>query len=455
MSNQSLGNRVQEDLTQAVASELLPEDVQQRAIQLLERLRKPVRLGIMGFPGSGKSTLLNLLIGADVLKENVQLPTLQLTYNDVAESICTLSDGSKTTLASTDAHEIAELSPVFVEMRMALPALTKISVLEIVTPDDATSLHRATQWAAKRCDVALWCSQGFNQTEQSIWGQMPDLIKDHSFLMLTKADFLQANGIMDSTMDAVRAVAVDEFTQILPIATQQALAARRPDGTVDKAIMRASGGLSLISSVLKQVEQGRQSAVDMADILLHQHAELLKAPAPKAETPVTAEPSLPVEPESVDSSADEIETAIASTVAKAETPKPAVDPAKTRAEEPLAAQQESDVVVLLPATRVAYENALQYIMTESRALLDLAEKMGDAAPAKIIAKAVEHVQWLSEYLNENGDDADPLLIQARDAALDAADLVQLMQMEKRDSAAIEALSLLLQLKHELQADLAA
>ena len=65
------------------------------------------------------------------------------------------------------------------------------------------------------------------------------------------------------------------------------------------------------------------------------------------------------------------------------------------------------------------------------------------------------MQWLSDYLMENGDDMDDLLQQTRDAAMDAADLVQLMQMEKRDSAAIEAVSLLLQLKHELQADLVA
>jgi len=68
---------------------------------------------------------------------------------------------------------------------------------------------------------------------------------------------------------------------------------------------------------------------------------------------------------------------------------------------------------------------------------------------------VEHLQWLSEYLNANGDDADPALTRVRDTAMDAADLVQLMQMEKRDSAAVEALSLMIQIKHELQADLAA
>jgi hypothetical protein len=81
--------------------------------------------------------------------------------------------------------------------------------------------------------------------------------------------------------------------------------------------------------------------------------------------------------------------------------------------------------------------------------------MGDGAPSAIMAQAVEHVQWVSDHLNENGDDADDALQVARDTAMDAADLVQLMQMEKRDSAAVEALSLLVQLKHELQADLAA
>lgn len=43
----------------------------------------------------------------------------------------------------------------------------------------------------------------------------------------------------------------------------------------------------------------------------------------------------------------------------------------------------------------------------------------------------------------------------RDTAFDAADMVQLMQMEKQGSAALEAVTLMLQIKRELQADLAA
>lgn len=443
MSNQSRGNRVQDELTQAVAAMRLPEDVQQRAEKLLERLRQPVRLALMGLPGSGKSALLNLLVGADVVPEGVGLPTLQLIYGPTEQTICTLPDGTRQTLPHGDASEIAELSPVFVEMQMNLPALAKISVLEVVTPADPTALHRATQWAAKRCDIALWCTQVFNEDEQRIWAQMPDLIKDHAFLMITKADMLKANGILDQTSDAVRNVASDEFNQIMPIATTQAVAARKADGSVDKGQMRNSGGLALISAVLKHVELGRESAVDMAEVLLLQHADLLDSAKETTEPPAETESVSPIDAAP--------QKPVLATVAQIETPAPPSEPAAATPEKPAT----QNVVTLRPATREAYQHVLDYIISQSRALIDQAQKVGDAAPAQIMAKTVEHVQWLSDYLNEHGDDSDPALIRARDTAMDAADLVQLMQMEKRDSATVEALSLMIQIKHELQAELAA
>jgi len=395
MSNRSLAARVQEDLAQAVASGLLPASVQERAEKLLERLKTPVRVSLLGLPGSGKSTVLNLLLGAIAVPVNVPFPTLQLTYGDPAH---------------------ADLSPAFVEMQMPLPALGKISLLEVVTPDDPLALDRSSQWAAKRSDVAIWCTGNFNEVEQSLWARMPDHLKDHSFLMVTRADVLIAMNELDATMDAIEEVARDEFTQILPIASKQAIAARRPNGTVDKALMRSSGGSALISAVLKQVDMGRQTAVDLADILLHQHADELKPlkDAP-AEPVVAAAPPKPA------------------TTSAPERPKPRVaaplsDPRV--APEVVATAQKSTAPALQPATRKAYENAVSYILTNSQEMADLVTDGDDDVPRKIIAKAVEQVQW-------------------------AADLVQLMQMEKRDSAAIEAVSLLLQLKHELQADLVA
>ena len=159
MSNQSLEARVLDRLSRAAQSGLLPAAEQNEAEKLLARLQQPVRLALMGMPSSGKSSLLNLLAGADVLPEGVRLPTLQLRYGSHNKAVCTLPDGTKQTLVDASAHDIAALSPVFVEMELPLPALAKISLLETVAPNDPNAMHRASQWAAKRADVVLWCTR--------------------------------------------------------------------------------------------------------------------------------------------------------------------------------------------------------------------------------------------------------------------------------------------------------
>lgn len=449
MSNRSRTTTFQDELLYAISTQLLPPEAQERALKLYERMKKPVRIALMGMPEAGKSTLMSLLVGAEVVPEDVVLPTLHLEYGEETETICTLPDGSKQTLPHANAREIAALSPVFVEMKMPLVALNKITVLEVVAPADADAMHRACQWASKRCDIAMWCTQGYGQTEQLIWSQMPEVIKSNAFLMITKADSLERRGILDAAEAAVRSVASGNFDQIFTIATKEALSSRHPDGTVNRELMRQSGGLRLISAVMKRVEVRKQPSVDAAEILLRDNAAALGRVDPKAadsakNESVLDEVSAPQKPEEP-------------TVAQRETrPEPKIGARLALiAKSAKAASEVRNEPPLQPATRDAYEHVLDYIVDQSRSLIDLAEKLGDAAPAQIMAKAVEHVQWLSDYLNENGDDADPGMSRTRDMAMDAADLVQLMQMEKRDSAAVEALSLMVQIKHELQAELAA
>ncbi|WP_342069118.1 hypothetical protein [Yoonia algicola] len=494
MSNQSLGNRVQSELKQAVDSGLLPDSDHQKAEMLLDRLQKPVRLAILGMPGSGKSRLLNLLVGDDVIPEGVHLPTLQLVYGETAKSVCTLPDGSKEQFDSVDSDMIAGLSPVFVEMQMPLPALRKISVLEVVAPSDTNAIHRASQWASKRSDVALWCTRGFTEPEQRIWATMPDLIKDHAFCMVTHADFLKSQGLYEAAVGAISATAGDDFNAVLAIATNQALSARRADGTVDKETMRESGGSALISAVLKQVERGRQSAVDQADVLLHQYADLLASvqdapvipevsPAPEPTTqpePVvakeTAAPAMPpekteapkrgvqseIKPATRDAISRLREIAARKNVSRDLAFEEAEKPAEAAPAEPeLEAQSAPDMVTkpaaepLQPATRDAYEHVVAYLEERGAELASVLEDQGEDGPAEVMTLAVDQIQWLCDYLNDNGDAADLSLQRTRDTAYDAADMVQLMQMEKQGSAALEAISLMLQIKRELQADLAA
>lgn len=391
--------RVQQDLARAIASGHLPAPAQARAIALMDRIEKPVRLGLLGQPKTGKSLLLNLLAGTDVLPRDLRLPTLELTYGATPFLICTLADGRKTAIDSADLRHVTALAPIFVEMQLPLPALQKISLLEVVAPGDPAALHRASQWAAKRTDVVLWCSLSFDAQDQRIWAQMPALIQDHGFLMITKADILRAKGQLDSTLARARAAAGGDFNQILAIATQDAIAARRADGSVDKDRMRDSGGMALIAAVLKQVALGKQSAQDAADMLLAQHPE-------------------------------------------------------ARAE-PVAAIPPPAASALSPASAAAYQTALDHLTAQAAAMVRLAGTGGSDMPARIMAQTVKQLLWLCDHLSDNGSDHDPVLQQARKTVFDAADLAQLMQMERRDSAAIEAVSLLLQIKRELQADLAA
>lgn len=421
MSTQSPFTRVQQDLTRAMASGRLPAQVQSRAETLLDRITKPVRLGLLGQPQTGKSLLLNLLVGTDLVPTDLRLPTLELTYGAAPCIICTLADGTKTTVNGDDLRRIAALAPVFVEMQLPLPALRKISLLEVVAPHDAAALQRASRWAAKRTDVVLWCSQSFDAHDQRIWTQMPDLIKDHGFLMITKADILRANGQLDGVLARAAAVARDDFNQILAIATQDAIAARRADGSVDKDKMRDSGGLALITAVLKQVESGKQSAVDAADMLLAQHPETVAAPALA----------------------------------------PVIAPQAALARDDLGKARPTEQAATRPAPPptsagiAAYQTARDHITEHGVALLQLAQSGDRDMHAKVIAQTVEQFLWLCDHLSCNDSDSDPLLQNVRATVLDAADLAQLMQMERRDSAVIEAVSLLLQVKRELQVHIAA
>lgn len=469
MSVQASAANMKQGLSDALTSGALPVNLQSKAEGILAALNKPVRVTLMGLPGTGKSQLLNLLAGSDVIPSGYHLPTTQLVYADAPQSKCTMPDGTVIVFDHCDIAEISGLGPVFVELGLPLPALRRISVLEVVTSDDHIDQQRAMSWAAKRTDVALWCTQLFNIPEQTIWGAMPDIMKDHGFMVVTKADILSRNELLDTTLANVKAVGEHEFNQILPIATPLANEARLADGTVDKDTMRRSGGLALISAILRQVDYGQQATIDQAAILLRQTAQVAAAtpskvtPAAQENTVIEPLPDVKAAPEPTVAEAEpEPEVVVEPApepVAKEEVPRKAAPKSASVEEFPKPLEKAKKASpprpTLMPGSKKAYEDAVSYLIREGRALAKAVESADKVPIAKIISRSVDNVQWLADHLQDNGEDGDPLLENARETVLDAADLIQLMQMEKQDGAVLDAVSLVVQLKHQLEADLAA
>lgn len=153
------------------------------------------------------------------------------------------------------------------------------------------------------------------------------------------------------------------------------------------AALAATGGLALIAALRDRMDQRHRAAQAVAGAIL---ARCAPVPAP----------------------------------IQAAAPEPAAQP-----DRPAAAPQE------------LCQKALAHIQAQSR---DLAQ----ASPAQIITQVAQQLYFVSAILD---DATDPALAPMRAAAYDAADLAQLLVIEKRDQVAEDALCLLAQITQDLQA----
>lgn len=406
------------DLRSAITEGGLSAPLKARAQAILDQIERPVRLALFGLPGSGKSQIVNFLAGADVLPKDLPLPTLQLSYGDEAVADCTLPDGTVETVPMAEMERVSTLKPVFIDAKMPLPALKKISLLEVRAGASPSEQKRAMVWAAKRSDVALWCTKGpFGRDEQALWAQMPANLQDHAFLIMTHADKPSVEEAYPGRIEQTAHTMRDHFRKVLPMGTQAAISARNKDGTVNKDILRSSGGMGLISTILRMVESGQQGARDQADVFLRQ-IEF----TPKADT--TPRGTTPEEPPHVE--------APAATLVEAETQN----------------------ATLGPASREACQQAVAQLTAEGTMI---AEALDSAAlkDAEVVEICVDTAVWLADFLAESGEASDKAMSKLRDTAVDAADLVQLIQLETSETVASDSVSIMVQVKQEMQQMLAA
>ena len=490
----------------------IPGEQEAAARSILERLDAPARITLAGLGGAGRSSALNVLAGARVLplSSRVQpsgLPTIQVCGGADETATLTLAGGATLEVEGAEARPeaIAARGDVaFAVLRRDLPALAKISLLELPIRDE-DALRRATDWAGARTDVAIWCTTSWSPAEQRLWAAAPARMRDNAILLRAR------NGAVGS-----RPEAAEGFAQTVAADLAEALAARRIDGTLDAERMRASGGADLVRAVRKLMQRVRQALLDGADLLLTRHApDLLTGPLPgeganpivtstierpvkvteaAAETPAVVEEGAPAEPkvETALAAVDEdlTVTALLEAVAKAVpsgAPAPAVEvePASGPAQAPVPAatpkipphiEAEAEFV-FAPAPEAAApgfaEAPAAFDMGQAAevirlpapvrpnaagqaALVEASKRLGrlaeEATPGDLVERTVHETGALAEAMDEVDD---PALASLQEALWMAADTAQLLKVEGGEDAAGDAVCLLLQIRDLLPFEAAA
>lgn len=447
MKDSSIDDAVIDTLEAALASEKIPAAARGHAEHLLRRLGSPVRVSVMGLPNSGKSELINMLVGRRLLPKNAKLPTTEVVYGDAERMTLTLGDGTTEVRDKLDLSRPLPVDAAFLKLELPARILQRISLLEVVTDGSPQDLAPAAAWAARRTDIALWCTLSFGGAEADAWNKVPDGLKDHAFLVLTNADVLSAERTLSKRIASLEGVVAEEFHSLFAVATLQAIKAQGEDGAVDEQLYQASGGAALAAEMLRHAERGRRADFDSAHMFLARFKIKPKATAkfekePKAQAEVT-------EPEE--------------TVADTPTPEAASDPASTPVqddtlpvpEEPAAAEFVAETVESEEPENVELlRDAVRFLKRRGETLAEAASGLNEGDTQGLVDQCVDAVEYLVDRFSQD-ESGCPVADAMIDELTEAEDMMILMQVEDGDAPAADAATLLLQLRREMEMKLAA
>ncbi|UWQ56073.1 hypothetical protein [Leisingera caerulea] len=383
-------------LEHTLSTGLLPPDVTGWGSQLLQRLRQPVQVAVTGAPGTGKSALTDMLLGRVVIGKSAAGLPVEICHGPEERVVFDTDAGERLQQAGCLASTAVPPGAVRARQYLPDPRLRSRSYTEIPLAGPPARQQDTLQQAAAMADIILWCSETFPEAEQSLWSAVPDSTKDHSFLVLTMADRQIMRGTLPGLIESLEPVAAEEFLGVYPVAAIQGLTAQAAARPAED-LWRSSGGKQLTEDVQRQIGLGRASDADQAELLIRQFGGSLPAEAPQP---------------------------------------PAVETARA------ASAPQS------PAASLAA--ALDQLQSGAEDMLAQAEAAGGPQAGPVLAQCMDLIRGLSSSLEAMpGSNA---VSAAREAAQDGEELLMLCQLEQDEDAAIDAVTLLFQLKKELAQD---
>ncbi|MEM7075804.1 MAG: hypothetical protein AAGA28_10690 [Pseudomonadota bacterium] len=250
------------------------------AERLLSQMRRTLQVTCIGTPGNGKTSLINMMTGQQVLPGLSYGKVVDLAYGPAAHTCIEYDDGTRVDedgICTTHKNQ----ESIF-KVRFEIPddALKNQCFTEIRLSSDLSATDPLLTYLARSSSITIWCSPVFAAEEQSVWYSLPDHVKDNAFLALTMADRQIMKNKLDAIIERLEDFVADEFLGVFPVATLQAMQARRNASDEFNELWMLSGGADLCGAIERQVILGRTEDTDRANSLLetlnipeHQEAE--------------------------------------------------------------------------------------------------------------------------------------------------------------------------------------
>ena len=278
-------------LQTALDRQLFPSEWQQWGARLLDHLKKPVQVAVMGLPGSGKSTLINMMLPKAAIPPLPGVPVVELAYGPKPRTTFEMADGQYVRRSGAQGATDVPEGAVRARVELALDELNRQNFIEVGLTGGAGHQMSLVNWVAQWADIVLWCTEAFEATEQKLWSGVPEDIKDHSFLVLTMADRQMMRGHLQQRIRALEPLVAEEFLGLYPVATIQAITARTSGPQVNAGLWKSSGGKELFEGVMRQVDNGRTADMDQAQMLLNKFAPQIDAAMRKAQSAAANAPA--------------------------------------------------------------------------------------------------------------------------------------------------------------------
>ncbi len=401
-------------LHRALEAGALPPEGRKLGQRLMNQLHQPTRIAVVGLTGAGKTSLVNMLLGANLMPDLGGLSAVELSFGDMPRFQITLLDG---TIAISDGMvDPARLPPETMRVSIQLPdqRLKEWSFAEIGLSPSGAGQRQMLDWMADRSDIAIWCTQQFDDRERALWSRAPEHLKDHSFLALTRADRLYMRGELADRIGQLQPIVADEFLCLYPVATLQAAAARRIEGGQDDQLWKSSGGKAFFDGIRQQVDQAKTADLDHAYMLLQRYKVAL--------------PDLTAEPDII----------VAEPLAAAKAP---AGPVAAEIPQPLGTDG-------LSGSEAVIEAALEVLRDCADELMATSDKAGSAVTERILERCSKTAEELVQLLSLADDRSDDLA-DLREDAVEGEQMIMLLRLERGESAAEDSMTVLLQLKKEM------